>query len=72
MEARTKQTLSAEQADLLRQIPGVDELLAQPRLAALAERVDRNVLVEVTRGAALAHYGPDTVCFARRDGGFGC
>jgi L-seryl-tRNA(Ser) seleniumtransferase len=49
MEARTKQTLSAEQADLLRQIPGVDELLAQPRLAALAERVDRNVLVEVTR-----------------------
>jgi L-seryl-tRNA(Ser) seleniumtransferase len=49
MEARAKQPLSAEQAELLRQIPSVDELLAQPRLAALASRVDRTVLVEVTR-----------------------
>src|SRR6202795_175286 len=49
MEARAKQTLSAEQAELLRQIPSVDELLAQPRLAALAGRVDRNLLVEFTR-----------------------
>src|SRR5580658_5878403 len=49
MEARPKQALSAEQAELLRQIPSVDELLAQPRLAALAGRVDRHVLVEVTR-----------------------
>src|SRR5271163_2093532 len=49
MEARAKQTLSAEQAELLRQIPSVDELLAQPRLTALANRVDRTVLVEVTR-----------------------
>jgi len=49
MEARAKQTLSAEQAELLRQIPSVDELLAQPRLAELASRVDRSVLVEVTR-----------------------
>jgi L-seryl-tRNA(Ser) seleniumtransferase len=49
MEARAKQTLSAEQAELLRQIPSVDELLAQPRLAALAGRVDRHLLVEVTR-----------------------
>src|SRR5579863_1338439 len=49
MEARAKQTLSAEQAELLRQIPSVDELLAQPRLAELASRVDRTVLVEVTR-----------------------
>src|SRR5580693_4497541 len=49
MEARAKQALSAEQAELLRQIPSVDELLAQPRLAALAGRVDRHVLVEVTR-----------------------
>ena len=49
MEARTKQVLSAEQAELLRQIPSVDELLAQPRLAALASRVDRTLLVEVTR-----------------------
>src|SRR5579863_3838229 len=49
MEARAKQSLSAEQAELLRQIPSVDELLAQPRLAELAGRVDRTVLVEVTR-----------------------
>ncbi|MGC2804421.1 MAG: hypothetical protein WCA41_21485, partial [Candidatus Acidiferrum sp.] len=49
MEARAKQTLSAEQADLLRQIPSVDELLTQPRLAELAARVDRALLVEVTR-----------------------
>jgi L-seryl-tRNA(Ser) seleniumtransferase len=51
MEARAKQVLSAEQAELLRQIPSVDELLAQPRLMALAERVDRALLVEVTRAA---------------------
>jgi len=49
MEARAKQALSAEQAELLRQIPSVDELLAQPRLADLASRVDRTMLVEVTR-----------------------
>src|SRR5579859_3134898 len=49
METGAKQTLSAEQAELLRQIPSVDELLAQPRLAALAGRVDRTLLVEVTR-----------------------
>jgi L-seryl-tRNA(Ser) seleniumtransferase len=41
--------LSADQADLLRRIPSVDELLAQPRLAALAQRVDRELLVEITR-----------------------
>src|SRR5580693_1949680 len=49
MEARAKQVLTAEQAELLRQIPSVDELLGQPRLAALAGRVDRTLLVEVTR-----------------------
>jgi L-seryl-tRNA(Ser) seleniumtransferase len=49
MEARGKPAISAEQAELLRQIPSVDELLAQPRLAALASRVERGVLVEVTR-----------------------
>ena len=49
MEARAKRSLSADQAELLRQIPSVDELLAQPRLAALASRVDRVLLVEVTR-----------------------
>lgn len=41
--------LSADQADLLRQLPSVDELLAQPRLAALAQRVNRELLVEITR-----------------------
>src|SRR6266481_1814158 len=49
MEMRGKKTVSAEQAELLRQIPSVDELLAQPRLAALSKRVDRSVIVEVAR-----------------------
>jgi L-seryl-tRNA(Ser) seleniumtransferase len=49
METRGKKTVSAEQAELLRQIPSVDELLAQPRLAALSKRVDRSVVVEVAR-----------------------
>ena len=49
MEARGKTTVSAEQAELLRQIPSVDELLLQPSLAALAQRVDRNLVVEVAR-----------------------
>jgi L-seryl-tRNA(Ser) seleniumtransferase len=44
-----KKTVSAEQAELLRQIPSVDELLLQPRLAALSKRVDRNLVVEVAR-----------------------
>src|SRR6266403_6133155 len=41
--------LSADQTDLLRQLPSVDELLTQPRLASLAKRVDRSLLLEVTR-----------------------
>jgi L-seryl-tRNA(Ser) seleniumtransferase len=49
MEMRGKKTVSAEQAELLRQIPSVDELLAQPRLAGLSKRVDRNLVVEVAR-----------------------
>jgi L-seryl-tRNA(Ser) seleniumtransferase len=49
MEMRGKKTVSAEQAELLRQIPSVDELLAQPRLAALSKRVNRNLVVEVAR-----------------------
>ncbi len=49
MEARGKKAVSAEQAELLRQIPSVDELLAQPRLAALSKRTDRNLVVEVAR-----------------------
>src|SRR5579885_2248284 len=50
MEPRVKRALSPEKAELLRQIPSVDELLAQPRLAALASRVDRS-LVDVARAA---------------------
>src|SRR5260370_24954093 len=49
MDSRARRALTADQADLLRQIPSVDELLAQPRLAALVQRVDRELLVEVTR-----------------------
>ncbi len=49
MDSRARRALSSDQADLLRQIPSVDELLAQPRLAAFAQRVDRELLVEVTR-----------------------
>jgi L-seryl-tRNA(Ser) seleniumtransferase len=49
MDARAKRTVSNEQAELLRQIPSVDELLLQPRLAALSSRVDRNLVVEVAR-----------------------
>ncbi len=46
-----KRALSPEQAELLRQLPSVDELLAQPRLRSLAERMNRELLVEVTRAA---------------------
>src|SRR6202048_4307281 len=49
MDSRAMRALTADQADLLRQIPSVDELLAQPRLAPLIERVDRELLVEITR-----------------------
>ncbi|PYT65561.1 MAG: L-seryl-tRNA(Sec) selenium transferase [Acidobacteria bacterium] len=49
MPARTKREISAEQSELLRQIPSVDELLGQPRLAELSKRVDRNLLVDVAR-----------------------
>jgi L-seryl-tRNA(Ser) seleniumtransferase len=49
MDARAKRAVSSEQAELLRQIPSVDELLLQPRLAALSNRVDRSVVVEVAR-----------------------
>jgi L-seryl-tRNA(Ser) seleniumtransferase len=49
MDSPIRRTLSPDQADLLRQIPSVDELLAQPRLASLAKRVDRALVLEVTR-----------------------
>lgn len=42
---------STPKSDLLRQIPSVDELLRQPRLAALATRINRNLLLEITRAA---------------------
>jgi L-seryl-tRNA(Ser) seleniumtransferase len=51
MESGSKPGISTEQAELLRQIPSVDELLAQPSLKALADRVDRGLLVEVIRAA---------------------
>jgi L-seryl-tRNA(Ser) seleniumtransferase len=51
MSSRARRVITPEHAELLRQIPSVDELLTQPRLAALAKRVDRNLLVEVTRAA---------------------
>jgi L-seryl-tRNA(Ser) seleniumtransferase len=49
MEHSTKRSAAAEKAALLRQIPSVDELLHQPRLAKLASRISRELLVEVAR-----------------------
>jgi len=49
MAPHTKRAISAEQSELLRQIPSLDELLAQPRLAELSKRVDRNLVVDVAR-----------------------
>ena len=49
MASHTKRAISAEQSELLRQIPSVDELLAQPRLAELLKRVDRNLVLDVAR-----------------------
>jgi L-seryl-tRNA(Ser) seleniumtransferase len=49
MAAETRRVLSPEQAELLRQIPSVDELLTQPRLAALATKVERSLVVEIAR-----------------------
>jgi L-seryl-tRNA(Ser) seleniumtransferase len=54
MPSPAKNPLSPGQSDLLRQIPSVDELLNQPRLAALAQRVDRSLLLEITRAALAA------------------
>jgi L-seryl-tRNA(Ser) seleniumtransferase len=49
MDSRARRALTTDQADLLRQIPSVDELLGQPRLAALVQRVDRELVVEIAR-----------------------
>jgi len=51
MDARPKRDISSEKAELLRQIPSVDELLAGPRLDTLLRRVDRQLVLEVTRAA---------------------
>ena len=49
MAPHIKRAISAEQSELLRQIPSVDELLAQPRLAELSKHADRNLVVDVAR-----------------------
>ena len=49
MEQATRRSAAAERAAMLRQIPSVDELLHQPRLAKLANRIPRELLVEVAR-----------------------
>jgi L-seryl-tRNA(Ser) seleniumtransferase len=67
MSVQSKRVLSSEQADLLRQIPSVDELLSQPRLSVLAGRVDRSLLLEITRAvladlrAKIAGEGPQSI-----------
>src|SRR5260370_10373608 len=49
MESRARRALTADQADLLRRLPSVEESLGQRRLDALARRVDRELLLEITR-----------------------
>src|SRR2546430_357165 len=51
MDAHPKRDLSTEKAQLLRQIPSVDELLNGARLSSLRRSVDRQLVVEVTRAA---------------------
>jgi L-seryl-tRNA(Ser) seleniumtransferase len=47
--ARAKAPISPEQAEQLRRIPSVDELLLRPRLAEFAKRMDRDQLVLLLR-----------------------
>jgi L-seryl-tRNA(Ser) seleniumtransferase len=49
MDFPAKRSLDPEKSELLRQIPSVDELLRQPRMAKLAGRIPRELLVEVAR-----------------------
>lgn len=49
MDHRAKRSLDPAKAELLRQIPSVDELLRQPRMTKLAGRIPRELLVEVAR-----------------------
>jgi L-seryl-tRNA(Ser) seleniumtransferase len=50
MSERARPASSADQTALLRQLPSVDELLLRPRVAALADTIERSVLVETVRG----------------------
>ena len=45
---------SSQRSELLRKIPSVDELLLHPKLAALASRIERQHLVELTRSVLSA------------------
>jgi L-seryl-tRNA(Ser) seleniumtransferase len=47
--AAANAAISPEQAEQLRRIPGVDELLSRPRLAEYAKRMDRDLLVLLLR-----------------------
>ena len=49
MESRTKRAVGTEQAELLRQIPSVDELLRSARMVKLANRIPRDLVSEVAR-----------------------
>jgi len=49
MQNRAKRTIGPEMADLLRQLPSVDELLRQPRMSKLAVKIPRELLAEVAR-----------------------
>jgi L-seryl-tRNA(Ser) seleniumtransferase len=49
MESRGKRALHPENAELLRQIPSIDQLLRQPRMVSLSGRIPRELLVEVAR-----------------------
>ena len=44
-----KAALSTEQAELLRRLPSVDELLLRPGMAAVGRLLDRELLVKLTR-----------------------
>ena len=44
-----KPALSAEQSEQLRSIPSVDEVLLRPRVAVIAKRMDRDLLVALVR-----------------------
>src|ERR1700730_2122474 len=52
--APAKPAISPEQAEQLRRIPGVDELLSRPRLAAYAKRMDHDLLVLLLRDVLAA------------------